>query len=347
MPLADANRLHRRRFLSLGLAGASLALPRTPSARSQDSGPSSISTSPGARALPWIFPEVLVGQASDASGPTGVTILRFPRRLPCVVDVRGGSPLSLATDALRVAPTLIDAIVLSGGSIYGLAAPLAIAEAIRAERSGALDWDQIARVCGAVIYDFGLRKTAVTPTELHAKAALAAASARQVGRGPIGAGAGASCGKWRLDTVPEAAGQGAACSEIGALKLGVITIVNSLGAIYDRKGQVLRGHLDPSTKRRLDLPAAPGVGSKAGGHTTLSVLITNARLSAASLFALARQCHAAMARAIRPFNAASDGDIFFALSTETVELGATSFEALGHYAGELAWDAVLSSFDPD
>jgi L-aminopeptidase/D-esterase-like protein len=128
-------------------------------------------------------------------------------------------------------------------------------------------------------------------------------------------------------------------------------VVNAVGAIHDREGRVVRGNLDPSSGRRLPALEALAVAGaqtpRAGENTTLTLLVTNQRLTGRELSQLGKQVHASMARAIQPFHSVSDGDTLFALTTNEVqEAGLQNVAHLGAIAAELAWDAVLTCWDP-
>ena len=126
-------------------------------------------------------------------------------------------------------------------------------------------------------------------------------------------------------------------------------MVNSVGAIVDRRGLVVRGHLDPASGRRRSSAEALAREQAAveppPGNTTLTVVATDAVLEPRLLRQLARQVHASLARAIDPVHTATDGDVLYALSTRTVPLGDISPTALGVLASGLAWDAVLCCYD--
>jgi 6-aminohexanoate-oligomer endohydrolase len=139
-------------------------------------------------------------------------------------------------------------------------------------------------------------------------------------------------------------------------------VVNALGVIVDRQGQVVRGGLDQRTGVRTtplqDAEQAlaggngtpqPDTAALPGGltrHTTLTVLVTNVAFPRELLRQLGRQVHSSMARAIQPFHTPDDGDILFTASTGEVAGEDIDSTALGVIASELAWDAVLSSFEP-
>jgi L-aminopeptidase/D-esterase-like protein len=123
-----------------------------------------------------------------------------------------------------------------------------------------------------------------------------------------------------------------------------------VGAIVDRDGTVVLGHLDVATGRRRPLVAGAEERLAAGlavhpppGNTTLTVVVTDVRLDARLLRTLGRQVHASMARAIQPFHALVDGDVLYAVSTNAVESEVLDSIGLGVVASELAWDAVLSA----
>jgi L-aminopeptidase/D-esterase-like protein len=133
--------------------------------------------------------------------------------------------------------------------------------------------------------------------------------------------------------------------------------VNAAGAIVDRKGQVVRGHLDPMTGKRhhyhelleQKLARAEPMEAPQGKNTTLTLVVTNQRFQGYfetrwQLRQLARQVHSSMARAIQPFHSFGDGDILFAVTTAEVENKLLNLTDLGVLASELAWDAVLNCF---
>ena len=150
----------------------------------------------------------------------------------------------------------------------------------------------------------------------------------------------------------ESAGQGAAFFQSGPTKVLVFTVVNASGAIIDRRGNVVRGHYNPETGKRdraevyasLD-KLAGSLGELSTGNTTLTLVVTNQKLQ--SLQQLARHVHSSMARGIYPFHTNRDGDILLAATTNEVENQNINDFMLSHIASELAWDAVLRSFESD
>jgi L-aminopeptidase/D-esterase-like protein len=300
----------------------------------------------GGHELRFEFPSFRIGVAEYDEGPTGCTVFHFPDGAACATDVRGGSPGTTG------GYEWVHAICLAGGSLYGLEASAGVAAELFAGRGHSTEWTEIALVSGAIIFDYGPRDNAVYPDKALGRAALRAARPGAFPLGARGAGRSATVGKTFEYDQGEPAGQGAAYREVGPTKVAVFTVVNAVGAIVDREGEVVRGHLDRATGLRGAL--VPGVEERlaAGvplrqlpGNTTLTVVVTNQRLDRRSLSQLGRQVHASMARAIHPFHALLDGDVLYAVTTAEVENAVLDPIALSVIASELAWDAVLASFD--
>jgi 6-aminohexanoate-oligomer endohydrolase len=275
-------------------------------------------------------------------------VFSFPAGAAASIDVRGGSPGVTGSGY-----DLVHAICLAGGSAYGLEATAGVAAELFAQREYRTGWLEIPLVVGAIVFDWGRRDNAVYPDKDLGRAALRAARPGVFPVGRRGAGRSATAGKVFAYEEGEPAGQGGAFRQVGETKVAVFTVVNAIGAIVDRDGNVVRGHYDASSGLRRQL--VPGVEERlAGGtavrpppgNTTLTVVATNLRLDGRQLRTLGRQVHASMARAIQPFHALEDGDVLFAVSTGAVESDALlDTTALGVVASELAWDAVLSVAD--
>lgn len=300
-------------------------------------------TSFDGRTLEFDFPSVSIGVAEYDEGPTGCTVIKFDKRVLTATDVRGGSPGVFMGDAGNC-----HAICFAGGSLLGLEAIAGVAAEIFAQNGHKPGWENIPCVQGAIIFDMP-GPNSVYPDAALGRAAVRDAKSGVFPLGPRGAGRAAHVGKGVRFDMAEPAGQGAAFGQFGATKIAVFTIVNAIGAIVDRDGRVVRGHRDSKTGERLTAaelarrdapePAPPGT------NTTLTAVVTNQRLGQRDLQQLARQVHASLARAIQPFHTANDGDVLFAVSTYDVANDALPPTTLGVLASELAWDAVLSSFD--
>jgi 6-aminohexanoate-oligomer endohydrolase len=298
--------------------------------------------------LRFDLPGLEIGVAEYDEGPTGCTVFSFPDGAASSIDVRGGSP-----GVSGAGYDLVHAICLAGGSLYGLEAAAGVAAELLERRGYRTGWLEIPIVAGAIIFDWGPRDNAVYPDKELGRAALRAARPGVFPIGQRGAGRSATAGKLFAYEEGEPTGQGAAFRRIGETRVAVFSVVNAVGAIVDREGNVVRGHYDRATGLRRAL--VPGIEERLAsglpvrpppGNTTLTVLATNLRLGPRELRTLGRQVHASLARAIQPFHALEDGDVLFAVSTGELESDPLlDTTALGVVASEVAWDAVLSLAD--
>ena len=309
--------------------------------------------------LEFDFPDLHIGVAEYEQGPTGVTVFYFPAGAIASVDVRGGAAATVNTERLRLGherPTVRAAVVFAGGASYGLEAAAGVMSALLEMDRQAIHWERVPTVTGAVVYDFRHRSNAIYPDKELGRAALAAVRPGLFPLGARGAGRCVHVGKFFGPRYMESAGQGGAFRQIRGVKIAVFAVVNAVGAIVDREGRVVRGNrapesglrttfaadlLDGSGERKRQLETMPGVPLE---NTTLTLLVTNRRMRHLELGRLAIQTHTAMARAIQPFHTEHDGDVLFAVSTGEVEESDLGVQDLAVYAGEVAWDAVLSSW---
>jgi L-aminopeptidase/D-esterase-like protein len=294
-------------------------------------------------ALTFDFPGLEIGIAEYEEGPTGCTVFHFPEGVLSTVDVRGGAPGVMGDYGWS------HAICLAGGSLYGLEATTGVSAELFARRSYSTHWGEIGLVAGAIIYDYGRRSNAIYPDKALGRAALRAARPGVFPLGARGAGRSAGVGAGLNWDGFEPGGQGGAFRQVGELRIAVFTVVNALGIIHDRQGNAVRGGLDRGTGQRRSFHAqleshlaGGGSPSTRPGNTTLSVLVTNAKLDYRSLQQLGRAVHSSLARVIQPFHTLDDGDVLFAVTTGAVEtqLSPTALSVIG---AELAWDAVLAA----
>ncbi|WP_207782332.1 P1 family peptidase [Phytoactinopolyspora limicola] len=299
--------------------------------------------SPGRGNVEFDLPGVLVGTAEYAEGPTGCTVVLVPDGARTAVDARGGAV------GLGGGYDVNHAICLAGGSVHGLGAAAGVTDELMERHQRQTRWTELRLVSGAVIYDFSCRDNAIVPDATLGRAAVRQAVPGVVPVGRCGAGRSATVGKVNFGRA-EFAGQGAAFAAVGDVRVLVVTVPNAIGVVVDRAGTVVRGNYDAERAERrhpaTDYEAALRAGGPAapvGGNTTLTVLVTNVKLSDYSLNQLARQVHSSMHRGIQPFHTENDGDVLFALTTDQIELPGTVPTGLGTIASEVAWDAVLSA----
>jgi len=293
--------------------------------------------------LEFDFPSFRVGVAEYPEGPTGCTVFHFAEPAATAVDQRGGAVGATGNHELN------HAICLAGGSSYGLEAAAGVSAELFAQWGYPREFDRIAEVSGAIIYDFRPRDNAVYPDKQLGRLALRTARPNWFPLGARGAGCSARCGRGPEQKGRQPSGQGGAFRQVGPTKIAAFSVVNSLGALCDRQGRVVRGHLDSAKDEHYHyadelerLRSGGGAGRTSGGNTTLTVVITNQRLGRRELAQLARQVHSSMARAIQPFHTIYDGDVLYAVTTREVDNPHLDEVGLGVEAAEAAWDAVLS-----
>jgi L-aminopeptidase/D-esterase-like protein len=296
------------------------------------------------RVLKYDFPELQVGIAEYKEGPTGCTVFYFPKDAISVADVRGGFPGTIGGSSAEDGRT--SAICFAGGSAYGLEAATGVASEIFSMRG----YFGVYNVRGAVIYDF-FRNNMIYPDKELGRAAMRSAKTGIFPLGFHGVGCWPGCGTAFDCLQPDGTGQGGAFQQIGVTKLAVFTVVNSLGVIVDRQGNIVRGNYDRGTGKRYHysdlLERRLANNARPEPHyatTTLTLIVTNQKLDIESLRQLSRQVHSSMARAIQPFHTKDDGDVLYAVTTNEVENDILEVTDLGVIASELAWDAILSCF---
>lgn len=299
-----------------------------------------------------------VGQATDARTRTGVTVLLPDDRAVCAVDVRGGGPGTRETDAL-CADTLVDAVdavVLSGGSVYGLAAADGVAAWLgaRGRGYGLSTLPGVPRspvVPAAILYDLangGDKAWGLEPPYRALGIAATDAARHAFDLGTAGAGAGAMAGALK-------GGLGSASAvTLDGYTVGALAAVNSFGSVvapgsrafwaapYELDGEF--GGVPPSAKRvgGEDWGLAKR-DPRVGGNTTIACVATDAILTPAQARRVAMMAQDGLARAIRPVHAPFDGDVVFALSTgrrSLVEPQAFTLTRLGAIAADCLARAV-------
>jgi L-aminopeptidase/D-esterase-like protein len=308
--------------------------------------------------LRFDWPAIQIGIGSYEEGPTGLTIFRFPDSATAAVDVRGGSLGTVNTEYLNLGyeQPIVDAVVFSGGSAYGEEAITGVATGLKDDGAYSGEWGNVALVVGAIIYDFfGRRLNEIYPDKRLAQAALHDLRSGVFPLGAQGAGRMAMQGAffgWGVHS-----GQGGAFRQIDDIKVAAFVVVNSSGAVTDRDGRLVKFRREPTDLPKAsdlltNLPASrsglwipqPSDPRRTGGHhTTISLIVTNQKLSYAALQRLGVQVHTSMARGIQPFSTDVDGDTLFALSTQEVGNTSLSLRDLNTIAGEVMWDAILAS----
>lgn len=293
----------------------------------------------GPRNLITDVPGLLVGQATDERAMSGVTVLQFDGGWPAAVDVRGGGPGTRETEALAPENLIgrAHAVVLAGGSVFGLAAADGVAAALSVRRIGLIlrpGSPAIPIVPAAVLHDLGNGGDKAWGLEPPYRAlgmhALENASA-DFALGSVGAGRGAMAGLIK-------GGIGSASIDLGqSLVVGALIALNSIGSALMPDGETywawpfelddeFGGMKPPVTPLRIDDPAPEEsrlteLGRlQPGANTTLGVVACSAALTNAECKRVAMMAQDGIARAVRPAHTPFDGDTVFALGSGAVEL---------------------------
>lgn len=253
-------------------------------------------------------PGVLVGHWSDPVGRTGCTVVLFPEGTVASGEVRGGAPGTREWELLHPDRLVsgIDAVVLCGGSAFGLAACDGVARWCEERGRGfATRAGRVPIVVGAVLYDLGVGDPRSRPGPEAGYAACQAASDSAVATGQVGAGTGATVAKWRGPAAARPGGVGGAALRHGDLVVGGLFVLNAFGQLLDPLG--------PPPPWPAEAPTeAPGSPISS---TTIGVVATNARLNKAECRLLAQSAHDGMARALEPVHTRYDGDAVVAAAT--------------------------------
>jgi L-aminopeptidase/D-esterase-like protein len=253
----------------------------------------------------------------------GVTVVVTPPATVCGVDCRGGAPGTRETDLLDPANTVrfVDAVLLAGGSAYGLAAADGVMRWLEEnERGVAMDGGVVPIVPGAAIFDLPVGGWGCRPTAEFGYAACAAAVGGEAAVGTVGAGVGARAGVLK-------GGVGSASATLpSGVTVGAVVVVNSAGELADR-ATGLPWMADLITEFALTSPPAEQIDAFAQLpsplnplNTTIAVVATDAALSPAACRRVAIAAQDGLARTIRPAHTPLDGDTVFALATGAVEV---------------------------
>lgn len=278
-------------------------------------------------------PGVRVGNWTDAEARTGCTVVLLPDDGAVAgVDVRGSAPGTRETDLLEPGRLVerVHALVLSGGSAFGLAAADGVMGFLR-ERGVGLDVGpaRVPLVPAAVLFDLAVGSATAHPGPAEGRiAAEEAASGGGATQGPIGAGTGASVGKMLGPEFSVRGGLGSASLRLpGGATVGALAAVNALGDVVDDRGEVIAGARRPDgtpiDQVRTLLEGGLAQPPVAGANTTLVVVATDARLRDTQARKLAQLAHDGLAQAIRPVHTLFDGDTCFAVGTGDLDADPT------------------------
>ncbi len=290
---------------------------------------------------------VCIGQTENTEAATGCTVFIAPDGMRAGLDVRGGGPASRESQLLNplMAAQQIHAIVLAGGSAYGLGTANGVMQYLEEHGIGYdTGYALVPLVAQSDIYDLSVGSASVRPDPaMGYEAARLAMEAPNYQDGNYGAGCGATVGKFAGMDYCMKSGIGSYAVQIGELKIGAIVVVNALGDIYDwRTGKQIAGLLNEdrtglrSTSEYMRRSYAV-IENKFTGNTTICVVLTNARFDKAKLCKIAGMAHDGYARSINPVHTSADGDSIYAVSIGEVE---ADQDLVGMLAAEVVSEAI-------
>jgi L-aminopeptidase/D-esterase-like protein len=275
---------------------------------------------------------------------TGVTVLLFPSGSVGSGEVRGGAPATRETDLLDPVRTVarVDAITFAGGSAFGLAAADGVMRYLAERGQGfATATGPVPIVPTACIFDL-VDATGPPPTSDDGyAAAVAAAVDEPLATGRVGAGAGATVGKWRGRAGAVFGGLGVAVTTVDDFRVGALAVVNALGDVIGADGEVMAGSTAAADVGGFPTPEHFEEGRT---NTTLVAVVTDAALDKVACHLVAQSAHDGMARALRPAHTRFDGDITMAVATATASAtGTPNLDRLQLAAADMVAQAIRTS----
>ncbi len=292
------------------------------------------------------IPGVKVGLAQNNDALTGCTVILPDNGAVAGVDIRGSAPGTREIEAMKPARLVprVDAILLAGGSAFGLDAAGGVQQYLEEQGRGFdVGVTTVPIVPSAVIFDLHQGDPKIRPDkQMGYKAALSACS-KPPPNGLFGAGLGATVGKVLGPENAMRGGQGSACSKYGDIYIGALAVVNAFGNIVNPEdNSIIAGARNPETGSFVDAEEAIwSTGSPVYNlktNTTLAVVVTDAALTKETATQVATMAHAGFVRTIRPCHTPLDGDLIFALSVGEKQANALN---IGSAAAQVVSEAIV------
>ncbi|MEA2507963.1 MAG: hypothetical protein QOG21_45 [Actinomycetota bacterium] len=278
-----------------------------------------------------------VGHWTDDNARTGCTVVLPPPGNVAACDIRGSSPGERELAALHVDRRLteVHAVLLTGGSAFGLAAADGVMAWLENKGIGyATGGGVVPIVPAAVIFDLKVGGKTLRPGAAAGQAACEAASEDEVATGRVGAGTGATVGKWAGREHAAPGGLGIAQANSGSLRVSALAVVNAVGDVIAPDGSVLQGTTNPQPTYERPAPV-----SGAPTNTVLAFVAVQGGLGKREVRFLAARGSDGITTSIRPAHTRYDGDVVFAVAAPGPSLDDGAVDVLGH----LATEAVAAS----
>lgn len=292
-------------------------------------------------------PGFKVGHATDLQAATGCTVIICPPNTVGGVDVRGGAPGTRETDLLQPQNHVseVNAIVLSGGSAFGLASAQGVVEYLDEYGIGYQSGTGflVPIVPAAILFDLHLGASDKRPDATMGYKAAENASDQSVAQGTVGAGTGALCGAMMGAASATKGGLGSASIEIvPGLWVGALVAVNAVGDVLDEDGNIIAGLRGTDGKFLGMLNVLRSMAQNPPvidpvQNTVIGAIATNARLTKSQATKVAQMAHDGIARTINPAHTMYDGDTIFTLASGQVPADTT---LIGAFAAQAMAQAI-------
>lgn len=292
--------------------------------------------------------DIKLGHCHNETGGTGCSVVICEKGATGGVDVRGGSPGTRETDLLNPSEMVdkINAVMLSGGSAFGLDASSGVMEYLENKNVGFdVTVTKVPIVCQAVLFDLPFGDYKVRPDKaMGIKACQNSETYNDDINGNIGAGFGATVGKFLGLNYAMKGGLGTYAVQVGDLKVGAIVAVNCLGDVIDpSNSNIIAGAYDREKNNflnteKLIIDSIENPKNPFKGNTTIGIIVTNADFDKAQATKVASMAHNGYARTMRPAHTMFDGDTIFTMCTNKVKSDVTT---VGMIAAQVMEKAVL------
>lgn len=289
-----------------------------------------------------------IGNAQDMAAMTGVTVLLFDKGAKVGSDISGGGPASRETPLTLplTADNPVNAIVLSGGSAFGLAAGDGVMQYLEEHGVGyETGFAKVPLVCQSCIYDLGSGRADIRPDAAMGYAACVDAERNEPVCGSVGGGTGATVGKLCGMGRSSKSGLGFHAAAVGELQMAAVVIVNAAGDVINPKtGEKLAGLRTEDGKGFSDscqeLYKLSQRRDLFVGNTTIGAIVTNGRFSKAEMGKIASMARNAYARCINPVGTMADGDTIYAASVGKQE---ADINMAGTLVAEVMAEAIMKA----
>lgn len=293
------------------------------------------------------FDNLAIGNAENKIAGTGCTVFIFKDSAAAGLSIKGAGPASRESYLLNplTANRKIHAILLSGGSAFGLDAAGGVQQYLEEKEIGFdVGVTKVPLVCQSCLFDLTVADAFTRPDKEMARQACVNSESFNYQDGNYGAGTGATVGKILGMEQCMKSGIGSFALQVGELKVGAVVAVNALGDVFDWKtGEKIAGLISSDKKNLLSTEEAffvnhLAVKNRFVDNTTLGVVLTNAAFNKSALCKIADMAHDGYARSIRPVHTTADGDSIYAVSLGDLE---ADQDVVGALAAQVVSEAIL------